>query len=73
MSYYQLNEKEILPKAKERYSKKSYWVLYTKQRSNKRKSKNQYKNLSKEEKTRLKSIKEKDISNWFSTKKSITK
>ena len=54
MSYYWFNRKEILQKAIERYSKKSFWVLLTKQRSNKRKVKESLQNLSKEEKHKIK-------------------
>ena len=63
------NIKEILQKAKERYSKrdiKSCWVLFTKQRRGKR-------TCQKKKKTRLKSTKGKDASNCFSKKRSVTK
>ena len=50
MSYWQ----EIIKNSKKIYSKKGCWVLFTKQRSNKEKSKNRYKNLSKEEKDKSK-------------------
>ena len=74
MSYYWFNRKEILKKAKKKYI---YIYIYSKEKAEtylqnkeaiKEKSRDWYKNLSKEEKTRLKSTKEKDISNWFSTK-----
>ena len=55
MSYYWFKRKEILQKAK---------VLFRKQRSNKGKvKKNNIKACKKKKKTRLKSIKGKDISN----------
>ena len=63
MNYYQFNRKEILQKAKEGYSKKKAAEYYSRNKEAiKEKSRNRYKNLSKEEKTRLKSIKDKDIS-----------
>ena len=64
MSYYWFNRKEILQKAKERYSKEKAAEYYSQNKEAiKEKSKNRYKNLPKGEKTTLKSIKEKDISN----------
>ena len=64
MSHYQFNREEFLQKAKDRYSKEKAAEYYLKNKEAiKEKSRNWYKNLSKEEKTRLKSIKEKDISN----------
>ena len=64
MSYYWCNRQEILQKAKERYSKEKA-AEYDKQNKEvvKEKSRNRYKNLSEEEKTKLKSIKRKDIKN----------
>ena len=65
MTYDQFKRQEILEKAKDRYCKKKAAKYYLKDKEAiKEKTKNRYKNLSKEgEKTRLKSIKEKDISN----------
>ena len=64
MSYYWINRKEILQKAKERYSKEKTAQYYLENKeAKKEKSKNRYKNLPQEQKTRLKSTKEKDISN----------
>ena len=69
MSYYWFNKKKILQKAKERYSKEKAAEYYLQNKEAiKEKSKNWYKNFSKNKKTRLKSTKEKD-SNWFYTKK----
>ena len=55
MSYYWFNRKEILQKAKERYSKEKAAEYYL---QNKKviteKSKKRYKNLSKEEKDKIK-------------------
>ena len=51
MSYYQFNRQEILQKAKERYSKEKSAEYYLKcKEAIKEKSKNRYKNLSKEKK-----------------------
>ena len=64
MSYYWFNRKEILQKAKERYSKEKAAEYYLQNKEAiKEKSKNQYKTCQKKKKTRLKSTKEKDISN----------
>ena len=64
MSYYWFNRKEILQKAKERNSKEKSAVYYLKNKEAIKKiQKIDKKNLSKEEKTRLKSTKEKEISN----------
>ena len=55
MSYYWFNRKEILQKAKERYSKEKAAEYYLENKEAiKEKSKNQYKNLSKEEKDKIK-------------------
>ena len=64
MSYYWINRQEIFQKAKERYSKEKAAEYYSQNKEAiKEKSKNRYKNLSKKEKDRLKSTKEKGISN----------
>ena len=62
MSYYWFNRKEILQKAKERYSKEKAAECYL---ENKEaiKEKIDIKNCQKKRKTRLKRIKEKDIIN----------
>ena len=58
MSYYPFNRKEILQKAKERYYKEKAAEYYLQNKEAiKEKRKNRYKNLSKEKKKRLKSIK----------------
>ena len=55
MSYYHFNRLEILQKAKQRYSKEKAAEYYLKNRETiKEKSKNPYKNLSKEEKDKIK-------------------
>ena len=55
MSYYQFNRKEILQKAKVRYSqeKESEYYLQTKE-AIKEKSDNRYKNFSKEQEDKIK-------------------
>ena len=59
-----------MQKAKERYSKENAaeYFLQNKE-ATKEKSKNWYKNLSKEEKYKIKEYKKKDTSNWLGTKK----
>ena len=64
MSYYLFNRQEILEKAKKRYSKEKAAEYYLQNKEViKEKAKNRYKNLSEEEKTKLKSIKRKGIKN----------
>ena len=64
MAYYQFNRKEILQKAKERYSKEKVAEYYLQHKEAiKEKSKNQYKTCQKKKKIRLKSMKERDINN----------
>ena len=64
MSYYWFNRKEILQKGKERYSKEKTAEYYLENREAiKKKSRDQYKNLSKEEKDKIKECQKKDISN----------
>ena len=60
MSYYWFNRQEILQKAKDRYSKGKPAEYYAQNKEAiKEKSREGYKNLSQEKKTRLKSIKKK--------------
>ena len=62
MSYYWFNRKETLQKAKERYSKEKAAEYYLENKEAiKKKSRDRYKNLSKEEDQRV--SKKKDISN----------
>ena len=64
MNYYWFNKQEILQKAKEKYSKEKAAEYYAQNKEAiKEKSRERYKNLSQEEKERLKSIREKDIKN----------
>ena len=54
MSYYWFNRKEILQKAKERYSKRKAAEYYLENKEAiKKKSKDRYKDLSKEEKYKI--------------------
>ena len=70
MNYYWFNRQEILQKAKEKYSKEKTAEHYKQNKETiKEKSRECYKNLSKEEKARLKSIKKKQNKNWFNIKK----
>ena len=70
MNYYWFNRQEILLEAKERYSKEKAAKYYAQNKEAiKEKSREHYKNLSQEKRTRLKSIKEKNIKNWFNIKK----
>ena len=55
MSYYQFNRHEILQKAKEKFSKEKAAECYLQNKKViKEKSKNRYKNLSQEEKDKIK-------------------
>ena len=57
MSYYWFSRQEILQKAKEKYSKESCWVLFTKQRSDKKKTQRiDTKTCQKKKETRLKGM-----------------
>ena len=68
--YYWFNRQKILQKAKERYSKEKAAEYYLQNKEViKEKAKNRCKNLSEEEKTKLKSIKRKGIKNRFNIKK----
>ena len=64
MSYSWFNRKEILQKVRERYSKEKAAEYYSQNKEAiKKKSRDQYKNLSKEEKDKIKECQNKDISN----------
>ena len=75
MSYYHLNKKEILQKAKERYSKEKAAEYYLQNKEAiKEKSKNQYKNLSEEEENKIKEYQRKRYQEQIQYKKrSVTK
>ena len=60
MSYYWFNRQEILQKAKEQYSKEKFAEYYSQNKEAiKEKSRNWYKNLSKEEKDKNKEYQKK--------------
>ena len=70
MNYYWFNRQEILQKAKQKYSKEKAAEYYKQNKEAiNEKSRERYKNLSQEKKTKLESTKEKNITNWFSIKK----
>ena len=70
MSYYWINRQEILQKAKEKYSKEKAAKYYAENKEAiKEKSRGRYKNLSQEEKDKIKEYQRKSIKNWFSIKK----
>ena len=70
MSYCWFNRQEILQKAKEKYSKEKTAEYYAQNKEAiKEQSREHYKNLSHEEKDKIKSTKEKNIKNWLSIKK----
>ena len=63
MSYYWFNRPEFLQKAKERYSKEKAAEYYLQNKEAiKEKSRERYKNLSQEEKDKIKEYKKKKIS-----------
>ena len=69
MNYYWFNRREILQKAKERYSKEKATEYFLKNKEAiKEKAKDRYKNLSEEEKNKMKEYQKKGIKNWFSIK-----
>ena len=70
MSYYWFNRKEILQKGKERYSKEKAAEYYAQNKEAiKEKSRERHKNLSQEEKDKIKEYQRKRYQEWFSTKK----
>ena len=69
MSYYQFNRQEILQKAKEKYSKEKAAEYYKQNKEAMKEKSRVIKTCHKKKRTRLKSIKEKGIKNWFSIKK----
>ena len=72
MSYYQFNRQEILQKAKERYSKEKAAEYYLKNKEvKKEKARNRYRNLSEEEKNKIKEYQKKKVSRIDSIKRNI--
>ena len=71
MNYYWFNRQEILQKAKRQYSKEKDAEYYKPNKEAvKEKSEKGYKNLSQEEKDKIKEY-QKKIKNWFNIKKII--
>ena len=68
MNYYQFNRQEILQKTKEKYSTEKAAEYYA-IKAIKEKSRKGYKNLSQEEKDKVKEYQRKNIKIWFSMKK----
>ena len=74
MNYYWFNRQEILQKAKEKYSKEKAAEYYAQNKEAiKEKSRERYKNLSQEEKYKIKEYQRKNIKSWFSIKKEVLK
>ena len=74
MSYYQFNRQDILQKAKERYSEEKADQYYLKNKEvKKEKARNHYRNLSEEEKSKIKSIKKKKYQELIQYKKEALK
>ena len=72
MSYYWFNRKEILQKAKERYCKEKVVEYYAqKKEAIKEKSRECYKNLSKEEKDKIKEFQRKRYQELVQYKKEL--
>ena len=70
MSYCWFNRKEILPKAKERFSKEKAAEYYLQNKEAiKEKSRNRYKNLSREEKDKIKEYQRKRYQQLIQYKK----
>ena len=73
MSYYWFNRQEILRKAKERYSKENAAEYYAQSRAITEKSREHYKNLSKEEKDKIKEYQRKQYQEMVQYKKEALK
>ena len=74
MSYYWFNRLQILQKAKERYSKENAAAYYTQNKEIiKEKSRNHYKNLSEEEKSKIKEYQKKTYQELIHYKKEALK
>ena len=69
MNYCWFNRQEILQKAKEKYSKEKAAEYYAQSKESKESQESVIKTCHMKKKTRLKSIKEKSIKNWFSIRK----
>ena len=70
MRYYQFNRQDILQNAKERSSEEKAAEYYLRNKEAiKEKARERYKNLSQEEKDKIKEYQKRGIKNWFSIKK----
>ena len=71
MNYYWFSRQEILQKAKEKYFKEKAAEYYSQNKEAiKEKSRQRYKNLSQEEKDKIKEYQRKNIKNCFNIKRS---
>ena len=73
MSYYLFNRQEILQKAKERYSKEKAAEYYLQNKEVIKKGRNRYKNLSEEEKSKIKEYQKKRYQELIQYKKEALK
>ena len=74
MSFYQFNRQEILQKAKERYYKEKAAEYYLKNKEvKKEKARNRYRNLSEEEKNKIKEYQKKKYQELLQYKKEALK
>ena len=74
MSYYQFNRREILQKAKEEYCKENAAEYYLKNKEViKEKARNRYRNLSDEEKNKIKKFQKKKYLELIQYKKEALK
>ena len=73
MSYYQFNRQEILQKAKEKYSKEKAAEYYLKNKEVKKEKANCYRNLSEEEKNKIKEYQKKKYQELIQCKKEALK
>ena len=72
MSYYQCNSQEILQR-KDLLKKKQQSIMHKTKKHWKKSQKIDTKTCHKKKKTKLKSIKRKDVNNWLNTKKKCYK
>ena len=74
MSYYQINRQQILQKAKEKYSKEKAAKCYLQNKETiKEKARDHYRNLSEEEKSKIKEYQKKNYQELIQYKKEALK
>ena len=73
MSYYQFNRQEILQKAKEKFSKEKAPEYYLRNKEVIKKARNRYRNLSVEEKNKIKEYQKKKYQELIQYKKEALK